>query len=102
MPDMPTTRITDATYKQAKPADKAYTISDSEATGLAMLVHPNGSKYWILRYRFAGKREKLHLGTYPDVPLHGYAMARTESDGQQWIPGARDIAHDVRRLVAAG
>jgi hypothetical protein len=37
--------------------------------GLYILVRPNGSKYWRLDYRFAGKRFTLSLGIYPDVTL---------------------------------
>jgi hypothetical protein len=37
----------------AKPRDKEYTLSDGR--GLHLLVMPNGSKLWRLRYRFGGK-----------------------------------------------
>lgn len=37
--------------------------------GLYILVRPNGSKYWRLDYRFAGKRFTLSLGVYPNVTL---------------------------------
>ncbi|HAJ7598769.1 TPA: tyrosine-type recombinase/integrase, partial [Escherichia coli] len=40
-------------------------------------VHPNGSKYWRLQYRFDGKQKMLALGVYPDVSL---ADARTRRD----------------------
>ncbi|EEQ2897101.1 tyrosine-type recombinase/integrase, partial [Escherichia coli] len=42
-----------------------------------LLVHPNGSKYWRLQYRFDGKQKMLALGVYPDVSL---ADARTRRD----------------------
>ncbi len=32
-------------------------------------VMPNGSKYWRLRYRFAGRGKQLALGVYPEVTL---------------------------------
>jgi len=92
------THNTDAKYRQAKPADKEYTLAD--ANGLTMLVHPNGSKYWFVRYSYQAKRHKLNLGRYPDVPLRGYV---TEVSGEQaWVNGARDIAADVCRKIAAG
>lgn len=42
-----------------------------------LFVHPNGSKYWRLKYRFAGKEKLLALGVYPDVTL---ANARDKRD----------------------
>jgi hypothetical protein len=34
-----------------------------------LLVHPNGGKYWRLRYKIAGREKTLALGTYPEVSL---------------------------------
>ena len=34
-----------------------------------MLVHPNGSKYFRMDYRFDGKRKTLALGVYPETSL---------------------------------
>lgn len=53
--------------KAAKPIDKPFKLSDGG--GLYLLVQPNGSKYWRLDYRFAGKRKTLAVGVYPDVSL---------------------------------
>lgn len=41
----------------AKPRDKAYQLADGE--GLYLMVNTNGSKYWRMKYRFAGKENKL-------------------------------------------
>lgn len=41
------------------------------------MVNTNGSKYWRMKYRFAGKEKKLSFGTYPDISL---AEARTKRD----------------------
>ena len=62
--------------RQAKPAHKEYTISDSN--GLALLVHRNGSKYWSFRYSYQGKRRKLSLGVYPHVSLKRAREKRDE------------------------
>lgn len=59
----------------AKPRDKAYKLADGG--GLYLMVNPNGSKYWRMKYRFAGKEKKLSFGTYPDISL---AEARTKRD----------------------
>jgi len=41
----------------------------TDERGLYLLLHPNGSKYWRLRYSFEGKERLLALGVYPDVSL---------------------------------
>ena len=32
-----------------------------------LMVMPNGSRYWRMNYRFAGRAKTLALGTYPDT-----------------------------------
>lgn len=66
-------RLTDIAVKNAKPSDKQIKLSDGK--GLYLLVHPNGSKYWQVAYRYDGKQKVFSLGTYPNVPL---AEARTK------------------------
>lgn len=90
---------TDLSYRNAKPREREYTILDGE--GLFMIVQPSGSKYWIFRSSFGGKRFKIHLGTYPEVPLRGYFF-RNSNGPKIWVSGARDSAEDLRRSVAAG
>ncbi|WP_437891942.1 tyrosine-type recombinase/integrase, partial [Phytobacter sp. V91] len=41
------------------------------------LLHPNGSKYWRMQFRFAGKQKTHALGVYPTVSL---AEARERRD----------------------
>ena len=59
--------LTDTAIRSAKPADKAYKLSDEK--GLFLSVDPNGSKYWRQKYRFAGKEKLLAHGVYPEVSL---------------------------------
>nr|WP_272693670.1 Arm DNA-binding domain-containing protein [Providencia sp. PROV039] len=67
--------LSDMKIKTAKPLDKPYKLSDSG--GLYLIVNRNGSKYWRMKYRFAGK-EKIHsIGVYPKVTL---AEARNQRD----------------------
>lgn len=47
--------------------DKAYKLTDGE--GMHLMVHPNGSKYWRLQYRFDGKQKTLALGVYLKLPF---------------------------------
>ncbi|EKT0593271.1 tyrosine-type recombinase/integrase [Morganella morganii] len=67
--------LTDIKIKTAKPLEKPYKLSDSG--GLYLLVNRNGSKYWRLKYRFAGKEKMLSIGVYPQVTL---AEARNHRD----------------------
>ncbi len=46
---------------------------------MVLLVHPNGSKYWWLRYRFGGKEKMLALGKYPEVSLADAWARRDEA-----------------------
>ena len=76
--------LTSFAIQNAKPHAKPYKLADGN--GLHLLVNPNGSKLWRLRYRFGGKQNMLSLGAFPEVPL---ASARAKRD-------------DARKLVAAG
>ncbi|WMT13025.1 tyrosine-type recombinase/integrase [Serratia fonticola] len=59
--------ISDVVLRRTKPQDKPFKISDS--AGLYLLVKPNGSKLWYLKYRYDGKERKLAFGAYPAVSL---------------------------------
>lgn len=59
--------LSDPKVRCAKPSDKPYKLPDEK--GLFLLVHPNGSKYWRLKYRFDAKEKLLSFGVYPDVGL---------------------------------
>lgn len=59
--------LTDIAVRQAKPTDKPYKLADGQ--GMFLLVNPNGSRYWRLKYRYGGKEKVLALGVYPQVSL---------------------------------
>ncbi len=59
--------LSDLQCRTAKPKTKSYKISDSE--GLYLEIMPKGSKYWRLKYRFAGKEKRISLGAYPTISL---------------------------------
>ena len=47
-----------------------------------LLVNPNGSKWWRLKYRIDGKQKLLSLGVYPDVGLKDARARRDEARKQ--------------------
>lgn len=63
--------LTETQAKNAKPRERAYKLADSE--GLFLLVQPNGTRLWRMKYRFAGKEKLLSFGAYPAL---GIAAAR--------------------------
>jgi integrase len=67
--------LSDVAIRKAKPRPKPFKLSDSG--GLHIIVRPNGSKLWRLKYRFLGKEKLLSFGLYPIVML---ADARRRRD----------------------
>jgi integrase len=80
----------------AKPGDKPRKLRDGN--GLNLLVHPNGSKYFQLRYTLHGKEKTLQLGRYPTMRL---AEARTAAKAaRQLVADGKDPVQN-RRLQSA-
>ncbi|WP_415569558.1 Arm DNA-binding domain-containing protein [Gluconobacter oxydans] len=77
--------LTDVAVRKAAPKESPYKLSDAQ--GLYLLVKPNGTKLWCLKYRFGGKEKALSIGAYHKVslqrhargrvPVKSYAMGRT-------------------------
>ncbi|EDT6764406.1 DUF4102 domain-containing protein [Salmonella enterica subsp. enterica] len=59
--------LTDTAIRKIKPTEKPFKMADS--SGLYLLIKPNGSKLWYMKYRIDGKEKKLSFGPYPDVSL---------------------------------
>jgi integrase len=76
--------LSDAKVRNAKPRTKPYKIADGE--GLFLVITPAGSKYWRLKYFFAGKEKVLALGVYPEISL----------------ADARERRAQARKVLAAG
>lgn len=75
--------LKDQTIRAAKERAKPYKLSDSG--GLVLVVKPNGSKLWRLRYTFGvnekgqQKENMLALGHYPEVSLKRAREKRDEA-----------------------
>ncbi|MEX3583675.1 MAG: Arm DNA-binding domain-containing protein [Burkholderia sp.] len=59
--------LTDVEIRKNAPREKKYRLADGG--GMYLEVHPNGSRYWHLKYRLAAKEKLLALGVYPTVTL---------------------------------
>ena len=76
--------INDTRIRNTKPAAKPQNLFDGD--GLFLLLQPNGSRWWRLKYRFDGREKTLSLGVYPEVSLkqareRREALRRTIADG---------------------
>lgn len=60
-------KLTDTAIRNAKPQTKPYKIAAGR--GLHLQIKPDGSKFWIFRYRFNFKENSISMGRYPDVSL---------------------------------
>jgi integrase len=59
--------LSDLKIKRLPPKTKPYKVADGG--GLHLLVKPNGSKLWRLKFRYLGKEKLLSLGPYPELSL---------------------------------
>ena len=89
--------LTDVTVRKAKASGKTRKFFDER--GLYLEVSPSGSKWWRLKYRFAGKEKRLALGVYPDVGLK-VARERREAARQQIANGVDPGEHRKAQKLA--
>lgn len=57
--------LTDAEIRKTPVTERAQKLFDGG--GLYLLIKPNGSRWWRLKYRVAGKEQLLSLGVYSEV-----------------------------------
>ncbi len=67
--------LTDRQIRNTTPNEKPSKFADEK--GLFLLINPNGSRYWRLKYRIAGKEKLLSLGVYPETSI---SEARAQRD----------------------
>ncbi|MFT4247650.1 MAG: integrase arm-type DNA-binding domain-containing protein [Pseudomonas sp.] len=90
--------LTPSEVANAKPGRKPYTLRDGN--GLEVMVMPNGSKLWRLRYRrpVTSRRNTLGMGAYPAVTLAEARERREEARAllaQGIDPGAQRKAEQA-------
>lgn len=76
----------------AKPKEKPYKLSDGG--GLYLEVTTNGSRYWRLKYRYAGKEKRLAFGVYPEVSL---AEAREKREAAKKLLSAGSDPGELKK-----
>ena len=95
--------LSDTSVRMAKPRPKSFRLSDGH--GLYVEIAPNGSRYWRLKYRFAGKEKRLALGVYPTVTLakareDALAARRILHEGMDPSVRKKERAREVRQTAA--
>jgi integrase len=76
--------LSDKKIKSLTPKEKAYKVADGN--GMYLLVKPNGTKLWHLKYRSDGKENIYSIGVYPEISLSA----------------ARDKRYEIRKLIKEG
>ena len=73
-------KLTESSIKKAEILEKQYKIYDGN--GMFLLVHPNGSKYWRMKYTYDGKSKLASFGVWPKVSLKEARERREEARGK--------------------
>ena len=70
-------KLTEKSIRKALILEKQYKIYDGD--GMFLLIHPNGSKYWRMKYTFDGKSKLASFGVWPGVSLKDARVRRHEA-----------------------
>jgi integrase len=107
---MATNLLSAIKVERAKPREKEYMLNDGN--GLYFLVRPDGSKLWVFRYTFSGKRHKMGLGAYSatsGVSLEGARRAAQQARDElaqdrdpHLARSEREADEEARRQAEAG
>lgn len=62
--------------KNLQPKETRYIVNDDR--GLYLEIMPSGKKAWRFRYSFKGKKNKISLGSYPEISLSDARKKRDE------------------------
>jgi len=70
-------KLTENSIRKAQVSEKQYKIYDGDV--MYLLIHPNGSKYWRMKYTFDGKSKLESFGVWPSVTLKEARERRYEA-----------------------
>lgn len=89
----------DPACKNARCPDDRSRLRLSDSGGLYLEVLPSGARHWRWKYRFAGKKKRLALGSYPAVSLK---QARSDRDAARLqLQGGTDPPRPAAAAAAA-
>jgi hypothetical protein len=94
--------LKDLEARYASKRAKDYKLTDG--AGLYLLVRPNGSKLWRMKYRFGDKEKLLSFGAYPEVSLAAARLRRAEAKialAQGSDPGGKAAPTPIATFEAA-
>jgi len=69
-------RLSDTLIRKSQAGPKPVKLADGD--GLYLVIQPNGSRWWRMRYFFAGREKMLSVGTYPEISLKDARARRFE------------------------
>lgn len=83
--------------KALQPQEKPYKVSAGRS--LFLIVMPQGSMYWRMKYRLHGREKQLSIGVYPEVSLFQALEARDQArlllkDGIDPVEAKRNARKD--------
>ncbi|GAO37774.1 integrase [Sulfuricella sp. T08] len=95
--------LTELEIRNAKPLEKPVKVKGEKTTfvtvggsyklsdggGMYLEVMPNGSKYWRLKFRFAGKEKRLALGVY-SAPGRASSETVALTEARQMMANAKN------------
>lgn len=84
--------LTENVVRDAEPREKTYKLSDTG--GLFVMVNPDGSRWWRLRYKYGEKERGISLGVYPLVSLKLARQRR--DDARRMLQDGLDPSHQRR------
>jgi hypothetical protein len=87
---------TNLDYQTTLNLKKAGRYTDSFTKGLQLLIKPSGTKYWLLRFAFNGKRHELGIGSFPDLKPKDARLIAQEARTE--IAKGQNLLHGLGRL----
>jgi hypothetical protein len=94
--------LTDAAIRRVKPAAKVRRYVNTQ--GLYLKVTPRAAKYWRMKYRVAGRGDRLAFGVYPEASLAEARSRRGEArallrDGKPERKAAKAAVGELSRAI---